>query len=43
MFQLAFKDCLRELLLWVPQKIWGLVLDGLASIIEAIPVPAWLA
>lgn len=43
MFQLSFKDWLRDLLLWVPKKIWELVLDGLAAVIEAIPVPTWLA
>lgn len=43
MFQLSFKDWLRDLLLWVPRKIWELLLDGLAAVIEAIPVPAWLA
>lgn len=42
MFQLSFKDWLRDLLLWVPQKIWELILDGLAAVIEAIPVPTWL-
>lgn len=43
MIQLAFKDWLRDLLLWVPKKIWGLILDGLAAVINAIPVPDWLA
>lgn len=43
MLQVGFKDWLRDLLLWVPRKIWELMLDGLASVIEAIPVPSWLA
>lgn len=33
---------LVELLLWLPLKLWSLFLDGLAAVIEAIPVPAWL-
>jgi hypothetical protein len=31
-----------ELLLWVPRKIWELLLDGLATLIEAIPVPSFM-
>ena len=38
----GFKDWLRDLLLWFPRKIYELVLDGLAWVIEQIPVPAWL-
>lgn len=36
-------EWLKDLLLWVPQKLWELLLDGLASVIEALPVPDWLA
>lgn len=43
MFQLGFKDWLRDLLLWVPKKIWEWVLDGVAAVLEAIPVPSWLS
>jgi len=34
---------LKDLLLWVPRKLSSLILDGLASLIESIPVPDWLA
>lgn len=34
---------LIDLLLWVPQKLYGLVLDALATVFEAIPVPSWAA
>lgn len=34
---------LIQLLLWVPQKLYGLLLDGLATAIEVIPVPTWAA
>lgn len=43
MFQLGFKDWLRDLLLWVPKKIWEWVLDGVAAVLEAVPVPSWLS
>jgi hypothetical protein len=33
---------LKDVLLWIPQKLYSLLLDGLAFVIEAIPVPAWL-
>lgn len=42
MFKQALSDFaawLKDLLLWVPLKLWELLLDGLASVIEAIPVP----
>jgi len=31
-----------ELLLWIPHKLFELVLDALAAIIEAIPVPSFM-
>lgn len=34
---------LLEALLWVPQKLYELVLAGLATVLEAIPVPAFMA
>lgn len=33
---------LKDLLLWLPRKLTELVLDGLAFVIEAIPVPQFL-
>ena len=38
-----FSEWLGDKLLWVPRKLTELVLDGLALLIEAIPVPTWLA
>ncbi|MCY1531069.1 hypothetical protein D9M68_662820 [compost metagenome] len=40
---LAVLDWWLELILWLPKKIWALLLDGLASAIEALPVPAFIA
>lgn len=40
-----FNDVLQflvDLLLWIPRKIWGLLLDGLSAVIAAIPMPAWV-
>jgi len=34
---------LADLLLWVPQKVYALLLDGLATVVEVIPVPSWAA
>ena len=34
---------LKDLLLWLPRKLTELVLDGLAALIEAIPVPDFLS
>lgn len=36
-------DWFVELLLWWPRKLWQLVLDGMASLIEAIPVPSFMS
>lgn len=33
---------LLEAFLWVPQKLYELVLAGLATVIEAIPVPEFM-
>ena len=37
----GFKDWLRDLVLWFPRKIYELILDGLAWVIDLIPVPGW--
>jgi hypothetical protein len=34
---------LVDLLLWVPHKLYGLLLDAFATIIEAIPVPEFMS
>lgn len=34
----AFGSWLLDVLLWVPRKVYGLLLEGLATVIEAIPV-----
>jgi len=38
-----FGQWLIDLLLWVPRKIFELLLDGLASVVEAIPVPSFMS
>ena len=35
-------EWLLDALLWVPRKTYELLLDGLATVIEALPVPAFL-
>lgn len=32
-----------DLLLWIPQKLYELILDGFAAVIEAIPVPDFMS
>lgn len=32
---------LIELLLWVPQKLYGVLLGALSAVLNAIPVPSW--
>jgi len=32
-----------DLVVWLPLKLWEMLSDALASVIEGIPVPAWLA
>lgn len=32
-----------DLVLWVPRKIFSLLLDGLATVLEALPVPTFVA
>ncbi|MCY1357397.1 hypothetical protein D9M69_438880 [compost metagenome] len=36
-------DWLLELLLWLPKKLWSMLLDGLAGVIEDLPVPSFVA
>ncbi len=38
-----FAQWLLDALLWVPLKIWELILDGLASVIESMPVPDFVS
>jgi len=38
-----FAEWLMDLLLWVPRKLWAELLDGLATLFEAIPVPDFIA
>lgn len=33
---------LLDVLLWIPRKIYGLILDALAAVINAIPVPDFI-
>lgn len=35
-------DWFIELLLWLPKKLWELMLDGLASFLESIDPPAFM-
>lgn len=39
----SFSQWLINVLLWVPLKLFAMLLDGLASIFEAIPVPDWVS
>jgi len=34
-------DFLLELLLWIPRKIYQLLLEGMLALFNWIPVPAW--
>lgn len=34
---------LLDMFLWIPKKVWELLLDGLATVIEAIPVPDFVS
>lgn len=38
----AILEWVKELLLWIPRKIWEELLDGLATVIESIPVPDFM-
>ena len=33
---------LVDLLLWIPRKIWELLLDGIAAVVALIPMPEWV-
>ncbi|MOA27543.1 hypothetical protein D3C78_1484260 [compost metagenome] len=39
----GFLEWLLELVEWIPKSIWSALLDGLASILEALPVPDFMA
>lgn len=34
-----FAQWLKDVLLWVPRKLWSELLDGLAALLTAIPTP----
>jgi hypothetical protein len=34
-----FAGWLKDVLLWVPRKLWSELLDGLAALLTAIPTP----
>lgn len=34
---------LYDAFLWIPRKLWELILDGLATLLEAIPVPSFMS
>lgn len=38
----AILQWLLDALLWLPRKVWQLLLEGLASVINAIPVPDFI-
>ena len=38
-----FAEWLKDVLLWVPRKLWAELLDGLAAILSAIPVPDFVS
>lgn len=37
-----FAEWLKELFLWLPLKIWEMLLEALAGVFEAIPVPDFI-
>jgi hypothetical protein len=42
-YLLSFMEWLLEVFLWVPRKVWAETLDALAGVLEAIPVPDFVA
>lgn len=38
-----FQQWLLDMLLWLPKKLFQLIFDGLATFIERIPVPGFIA
>ena len=38
-----FAQWLKDFFLWLPLKIWEMMLDALASVIEALPVPDFMS
>lgn len=37
-----FASWLMDLLLWIPKKVFELIMDALASVLEALPVPDFI-
>ncbi len=37
----SFATWLKDVLLWVPRKLFQELMEALASVINAIPVPSW--
>ncbi|MGX5724805.1 DUF2523 family protein [Metapseudomonas otitidis] len=45
-FKAAFETLLGwwlDFVLWLPKKVWGYVFDGLATVIEKLPVPDFVS
>lgn len=38
-----FAVWLKDLLLWVPRKVWSELLDSLAALLAALPVPGFVS
>lgn len=38
----SFLDWLRDMLLWAPRKVFEMLLTGLATVVNAIPVPSFI-
>lgn len=36
---LKFTEWLLEAMMYIPRKVWELMLDGFATVLESIPVP----
>ncbi len=39
----AFGDWLYDAALFLPRKVWSMILDGLATVVESIPVPDFVS
>lgn len=37
-----FAEWLKDLLLWIPRKVFELLMDGFASLLESLPVPEFM-
>lgn len=38
----AFSGWIVEVMLWIPQKAYELLIEGLVLVLSMIPVPAWM-